>query len=113
MRGEIEPSAQPRFVVRGGVAADAVHQDVRMVRESRHRMLDLLAPGGRYANGNEFVTRGPQDPKLVDELLENDVEITAEPPMAKATGKPERMPPKRKSIFPSPTSGPRCGAREA
>ena len=35
---------------------------------------------GRYANGSEFVTRGPQDPKLVDELLENDVEITAEPP---------------------------------
>jgi cell division protease FtsH len=35
---------------------------------------------GRYASGNEFVTRGPQDPKLVDELLENNVEITAEPP---------------------------------
>jgi len=35
---------------------------------------------GRYAGGTEFVTRGPQDPKLVDELLENGVEITAEPP---------------------------------
>ena len=35
---------------------------------------------GRYANGGDFVTRGPQDPKLVDELLENNVEITAEPP---------------------------------
>jgi cell division protease FtsH len=35
---------------------------------------------GRFANGGDFVTRGPQDPKLVDELLENDVEITAEPP---------------------------------
>ncbi len=35
---------------------------------------------GRYANGSDFETRGPQDPKLVDELLENDVEITAEPP---------------------------------
>ncbi len=35
---------------------------------------------GRSATGNEFLTRGPQDPKLVDELLENDVEITAEPP---------------------------------
>jgi cell division protease FtsH len=35
---------------------------------------------GRFANGSEFVTRGPQDPKLVDELLENDVEIIAEPP---------------------------------
>ncbi len=35
---------------------------------------------GRYANGDEFVTRGPDDAKLVDELLENDVEITAAPP---------------------------------
>ena len=35
---------------------------------------------GRYSSGSEFSTRGPQDPKLVDELLENDVEITAEPP---------------------------------
>ncbi|NRB71044.1 MAG: ATP-dependent metallopeptidase FtsH/Yme1/Tma family protein [Xanthomonadales bacterium] len=35
---------------------------------------------GRSATGSEFLTRGPQDPKLVDELLENDVEITAEPP---------------------------------
>ncbi len=35
---------------------------------------------GRYSSGNEFSTRGPQDPKLVDELLENNVEITAEPP---------------------------------
>jgi cell division protease FtsH len=35
---------------------------------------------GRYANGREFSTFGPDDPKLVDELLENDVKITAEPP---------------------------------
>ncbi len=35
---------------------------------------------GRYASGSEFMSRGPQDPKLVDELLENDVEIIAEPP---------------------------------
>jgi cell division protease FtsH len=35
---------------------------------------------GRYSSGSEFSTRGPQDPKLVDELLENNVEVTAEPP---------------------------------
>ncbi len=35
---------------------------------------------GRYDNGKEFLVRGPQDPKLVDELLENNVQITAEPP---------------------------------
>ncbi|KAA9132812.1 ATP-dependent zinc metalloprotease FtsH [Marinihelvus fidelis] len=35
---------------------------------------------GRYANGEEFSLTAPDDPKLVDELLENDVEITAAPP---------------------------------
>ena len=35
---------------------------------------------GRTVNGNEFSTFGPPDPKLVDELVENKVEITAEPP---------------------------------
>ncbi len=35
---------------------------------------------GRSANGKDFSTFGPPDPKLVDELVENEVEITAEPP---------------------------------
>ena len=35
---------------------------------------------GRNVNGREFGTFGPPDPKLVDELVENNVEITAEPP---------------------------------
>ena len=35
---------------------------------------------GRNVNGKEFSTFGPPDPKLVDELVENQVEITAEPP---------------------------------
>ncbi len=35
---------------------------------------------GRGADGGEFRTFGPPDPKLVDELVENKVEITAEPP---------------------------------
>ena len=35
---------------------------------------------GRTVNGQDFSTFGPPDPKLVDELVENRVEITAEPP---------------------------------
>ncbi len=35
---------------------------------------------GRNVNGKDFNTFGPPDPKLVDELVENQVEITAEPP---------------------------------
>jgi cell division protease FtsH len=35
---------------------------------------------GRGADGGEFKTFGPPDPKLVDDLVENKVEITAEPP---------------------------------
>ncbi len=35
---------------------------------------------GRGVDGNEFQTFGPPDPKLVDDLVENKVEITAEPP---------------------------------
>jgi len=35
---------------------------------------------GRTVNGQDFSTFGPPDPKLVDELEANDVEITAEPP---------------------------------
>ncbi len=35
---------------------------------------------GRGVNGQDFSTFGPPDPKLVDELVENKVEITAEPP---------------------------------
>jgi cell division protease FtsH len=35
---------------------------------------------GRTINGQEFTTFGPPDPKLVDELVENEVQITAEPP---------------------------------
>jgi len=35
---------------------------------------------GRGVDGNEFKTFGPPDPKLVDDLVENKVEITAEPP---------------------------------
>jgi cell division protease FtsH len=35
---------------------------------------------GRTADGKDFSSFGPPDPKLVDELVENKVEITAEPP---------------------------------
>jgi cell division protease FtsH len=35
---------------------------------------------GRGVDGGEFKTFGPPDPKLVDDLVENKVEITAEPP---------------------------------
>ncbi|NNE05073.1 MAG: ATP-dependent zinc metalloprotease FtsH [Xanthomonadales bacterium] len=35
---------------------------------------------GRNISGGDFGTFGPPDPKLVDELVENNVEITAEPP---------------------------------
>jgi cell division protease FtsH len=35
---------------------------------------------GRTVDGGEFKTFGPPDPKLVDDLIENKVEITAEPP---------------------------------
>jgi cell division protease FtsH len=35
---------------------------------------------GRGVDGGEFQTFGPPDPKLVDDLVENKVEITAEPP---------------------------------
>jgi cell division protease FtsH len=35
---------------------------------------------GTTVNGQDFTTFGPPDPKLVDELVENQVEITAEPP---------------------------------
>jgi cell division protease FtsH len=38
------------------------------------------AISGRSVDGNEFKTFGPPDPKLVDDLVENKVEITAEPP---------------------------------
>ncbi len=35
---------------------------------------------GRSVDGNDFQTFGPPDPKLVDDLVENKVQITAEPP---------------------------------
>jgi cell division protease FtsH len=35
---------------------------------------------GRGADGGDFKTFGPPDPKLIDDLVENKVEITAEPP---------------------------------
>jgi cell division protease FtsH len=35
---------------------------------------------GNGVDGSEFKTFGPPDPKLVDDLVENKVEITAEPP---------------------------------
>jgi len=35
---------------------------------------------GRDVNGKEFHTFGMPDPRLVDDLVENNVEITAEPP---------------------------------
>ena len=35
---------------------------------------------GRMADGSDFTTFGPPDPKLVDDLIDNKVEITAEPP---------------------------------
>jgi cell division protease FtsH len=39
---------------------------------------------GRGINGNDFTTFGPPDPKLIDELVENKVEITAEPPQERS-----------------------------
>jgi cell division protease FtsH len=38
------------------------------------------AISGRGVDGNEFKTFGPPDPKLIDDLVQNKVEITAEPP---------------------------------
>ncbi len=35
---------------------------------------------GRSVDGGEFNTFGPPDPKLIDDLVDNKVEITAEPP---------------------------------
>jgi cell division protease FtsH len=35
---------------------------------------------GRGVDGGDFQTFGPPDPKLIDDLVENKVEITAEPP---------------------------------
>ena len=35
---------------------------------------------GQGVDGNDFQTFGPPDPKLIDELVENKVDITAEPP---------------------------------
>ncbi len=35
---------------------------------------------GRSVDGSDFQTFGPPDPKLIDDLVENKVEITAEPP---------------------------------
>ena len=35
---------------------------------------------GRTVDGSEFQTFGPPDPKLIDDLVENRIEITAEPP---------------------------------
>ena len=35
---------------------------------------------GRGMDGSDFQTFGPPDPKLIDDLVENKVEITAEPP---------------------------------
>jgi cell division protease FtsH len=35
---------------------------------------------GRAVDGSDFQTFGPPDPKLIDELVESKVEITAEPP---------------------------------
>jgi cell division protease FtsH len=35
---------------------------------------------GRAVDGSDFQTFGPPDPKLIDDLIENKVEITAEPP---------------------------------
>jgi len=35
---------------------------------------------GRTSDGKEFRTFGPPDPKLIDDLVENKVEISAEPP---------------------------------
>ncbi len=35
---------------------------------------------GRTVDGSEFQTFGPPDPKLVDDLVDNKVQITAEPP---------------------------------
>ena len=35
---------------------------------------------GRGVDGGDFQTFGPPDPKLVDDLVQNKVDITAEPP---------------------------------
>ena len=40
---------------------------------------------GAYKNGNTFSTHGLNDPKLVDDLLSNNVEITTRPPSRSRT----------------------------
>ena len=39
---------------------------------------------GRMVDGTEFKTFGPPDPRLVDDLVENKVQITAQPPKGRS-----------------------------
>ena len=57
---------------------------ITQVRDSQIESVLIEADGktisGNYKNGTNFVTYGLNDPKLVDDLLANNVEILTEPP---------------------------------
>ena len=57
---------------------------ITQVRDSQIESVLIEADGktisGNYKNGTNFVTYGLNDPKLVDDLLANNVEIITEPP---------------------------------
>jgi len=57
---------------------------ITQVRDSQIESVSIEADGktisGNYKNGTNFVTYGLNDPKLVDDLLANNVEILTEPP---------------------------------
>ena len=58
---------------------------ITQVRDSQIESVSIEADGktisGNYKNGTNFVTYGLNDPKLVDDLLANNVEILTEPPV--------------------------------
>jgi cell division protease FtsH len=58
---------------------------ITQVRDSQIESVLIEADGktisGNYKNGTNFVTYGLNDPKLVDDLLANNVEILTEPPV--------------------------------
>ena len=57
---------------------------INQVKSSQIRSVVIEADGktisGTYNNGTTFVTYGLNDPKLVDDLLVNNIEILTEPP---------------------------------
>ena len=57
---------------------------INQVKSSQIRSVVIEADGktisGTYNNGTTFVTYGLNDPKLVDDLLSNNIEILTEPP---------------------------------